>query len=114
MKLENVQTGDTLIKNGRYRADSNTVKVDRVTKTQIIIGEFRFRKSDGCRVGRTQWNRTYLSIPREGEIDKIREAHFRQRLINAIGEACHINLLREMPLEKLQQLKAILERQCTT
>ncbi len=111
--LENVQVGDTLILNGRGRAsDAHIVKVDRLTKTQIIINSNRFRKFDGRVVGGGSiWNSLSVTIPREGEIKKIQEARLRLQLEHSINDACQIQLVRKMSLDTLQQLSKILENQ---
>lgn len=110
MNLESVQLGDQLIWHGRHPADSKVVRVDRTTKTQIIAGNNRFRKSDGYTVGnRGIWNNVTVTIPKEGEIEKIQEARLHQQLIYDINGACQIGRLRTMSLEKLQQLNALLE-----
>lgn len=106
--LENVQAGDTLIWHGRGLADSRVVKVDRTTKTQIIIGGNRFRKADGRTVGESSWHSASVSIPREGEIERIREARLHQKLVYKINDECGINKLRDMSLEQLKQLDEVL------
>jgi hypothetical protein len=108
MKLENVQVGDTLIWNGRHFADSQVVKVDRLTKTQVVIDDYRYRKSDGRRVGASAWDSTWVSMPKEGEIDKIRMARLHRKLVNSIDDACQVNKLRAMSLEQLKQLNSLL------
>ncbi len=107
--LENVQVGDTLIWNGRHVADSRVVTVDRLTKTQIIIGDSRYRKSDGRTVGGSGWNSVSVTIPEKGEIEKIREARLHRQLMYEINGACQIGQLRILSLEKLQQLNSLLE-----
>ncbi len=110
MNLENVQVGDTLIWNGRHLADSRIVKVTRLTKTQIIIGTNRYRKSDGKTVGGgSVWSSNNVRIPEDGEIEKIREAQLHQKLVNQIDDACQINKLRDMPLCTLQEINEVLE-----
>ena len=108
MNLENVQVGDTLIWNGRHLADSRVVEVTRLTKTQIIIGEQRFRKVNGRAVG-ASYHITRVTIPEEGEIEKIQEARLRRQLMYDINGACQIGKLRILSLEQLQQLNALLE-----
>lgn len=109
MNLENVQVGDTLIWNARLLADSRVVTVTRLTKTQIIINECKFRKSDGRSVSGSVWSFVNLTIPKEGEIEKIQEAHLRRKLVSKIDNACQIGKLRVMSLKQLQQINALLE-----
>lgn len=110
MNLESVQVGDTLIWHGRHYSDSRVVKVDRLTKTQIVIDLSKFRKSDGYNVGdKNVWSKARVTIPKEGEIKKIQEARLHQKLIYAVNGACQIDKLRDMTLEQLQQLNTLLE-----
>ncbi len=107
--LENVQVGDTLILSGRHT--SRAVKVDRLTKTQIVIDLNKFRKSDGQIVGGSDWFILSVTIPEEGEIKKIQEARIRLNLEHYINDACQIQLVRKMSLDTLQRLDKILEGQ---
>ena len=107
--LENVQVGDTLIWNGRGLAGSKVVTVDRLTKTQIIIGDNRYRKSGGRRVGSDPWNSSNVTIPKESEIEKIHLARRHRELVNRVNDACHINKLRAMSLDTLRKLNKVLE-----
>ncbi len=110
MNLENVQVGDTLILGLRRVVDSQIVTVDRLTKTQIIVNGKRYRKSNGYSVGKNIcWGAARLMIPKEGEIEEIREARLHRKLVNDVDDACHINKLRAMSLEQLRQLNALLE-----
>ena len=54
-------------------------KVDRVTKSQIIINNVRFRRDNGCRCG-DKWCIQRIVVPTEMEIEEIR----RDKLIAAI------------------------------
>ena len=112
MNLESVQVGDQLIWNDRQIADSQIVKVTRLTKTQIIIGTNRYRKSNGQTVGGGSiWNTIHVTIPKEGEIEKIQEAQFHRKLVNQIDVECRYNKLRKMSLDTLRKLNEVLENQ---
>lgn len=75
--ISDLQAGDlvTVISNNRKLL----TKVDRVTKSQIIINNVRFRRDNGCRCGDT-WCTQRIDIPTEMEIEEIR----RDKLIAAI------------------------------
>lgn len=56
MSLENVQAGDVLIRCYNCHT-TDIVTVTRVTRTQIVIDDYKYRKSDGRRVGnRDPWD----------------------------------------------------------
>ena len=109
MNLESIKVGDTLILKGQHPEDSREVQVARLTKTQVMVGGNRFRKSNGQLVGGSYWDSPSLTIPRKGEIEKIQEARLHHQLVLEINNACLNSQLRAMPMEKLQQLSAFLE-----
>lgn len=58
MSLEEVQAGDYLRVNDRLGIGFSLSKVIRVTKTQVICGNARYRKN-GSVVGGDTWSRVY-------------------------------------------------------
>ena len=60
-------------------------KVDKVTKTQIIIDNARFRRDSGWQCGSDRWNIRRISVPTEKEISDIKEENLRKKLIYAIS-----------------------------
>jgi len=71
MNLENVQAGDTLICSMSPGYRPTAVVVDRVTKTQIIVGTLRFRKCTGLLVIPRQY-RAQIRLPFAGELKKLK------------------------------------------
>jgi hypothetical protein len=108
MSLENVQPGDTLIVHG-LRTPRQFTTVERTTKTQIVTDHRKFRKADGRLIGGDIWSSSNVEVPKPGEIEEIRAEQLQRRLVNQVDDACKINLLREMSLEKLQKLYNVLE-----
>lgn len=73
--LENVKVGDVVILHaGSYKATAN--KVRKVTATMIHVGNERYRKKDGVLVGAGPWNLRWITIPKEGEIEELKEQEF--------------------------------------
>ena len=60
-------------------------KVDKVTKTQIIVNNARFRRDSGCQFGSYRWNGRRISVPTEKEISDIKEENLRKELLYAIS-----------------------------
>lgn len=60
-------------------------KIDKVTKTQIIIGNARFRRDSGWQCGSDRWNVRRIYVPTEKEISDIKEENLRKTLIYAIS-----------------------------
>lgn len=82
-ELKNLFAGDEVLVIGRsYR---RIAKVDKVTKTQIIIDNTRFRRDSGWQYGGDRWNRESISIPTEKEISEVKEENLRKTLVYAIS-----------------------------
>ena len=60
-------------------------KIDKVTKTQIIVDNVRFRRDSGWQCGSDIWDRKSISVPTEKEISDVKEENFRKKLIYAIS-----------------------------
>lgn len=79
--LSTLKTGDMIIVH--KIAEAYTSVVTRLTKTQIKVRAFNFfgqafeesyRQTDGMQVGGTQkWHKSFITIPKEGEIEKLTE-----------------------------------------
>lgn len=60
-------------------------KIDKVTKTQIVVDNVRYRRNSGWQCGGDRWNVKSISVPTEKEISDIKEENFRKKLIYAIS-----------------------------
>jgi hypothetical protein len=70
--FENVKVGDLLI--SHHRHTKSVVKVERVTPAQLVVtGGKRFRKKDGYGIGGDSFYYSYITIPKEGEVESIRQ-----------------------------------------
>lgn len=82
-ELKDLVAGDDVLVTGMsYR---RIVKIDKVTKTQIIVNNARFRRDSGWQYGGDSWNRKRISVPTEKEISDVKEENFRKKLIYAIS-----------------------------
>lgn len=73
---------DVLVKGMSYK---RIAKVDKVTKTQIVVDNARFKRDSGWQCGSGIWNRRRVSVPTEKEISDIKEENFRKKLIYVIS-----------------------------
>jgi hypothetical protein len=109
MSLENVKAGDTLIQDASSR---NIVKVDRTTKTQIVlVGGSKYRKDTGWSVGSSGssiWHRVTVRIPKEGELEEVRNEKLHARFVNAIDTDTQHKWLKNMSLDQLRRLHTLL------
>ena len=82
-ELKDLVVGDDVLITSRYYR--RIAKVDKVTKTQIIVNNARFRRDSGWQSGSDRWNVRRISVPTEKEISDIKEENFRKKLIYAIS-----------------------------
>nr|DAU90016.1 MAG TPA: hypothetical protein [Caudoviricetes sp.] len=82
-ELKDLVVGDDVLIIGRsYR---RIAKIDKVTKTQIVVDNARFRRDSGWQCGRDRWNVRSISVPTEKEISDVKEENLRKTLIYAIS-----------------------------
>ena len=74
-------------------------KVERLTKTLIIVNGIKFRRSDGIRVADT-YGYCDIKVASEDEIKKVEEEADRLRLAKNLREYNYYSL----PLEKLKKI----------
>ena len=60
-------------------------KIDKVTKTQIVVNNARFRRDSGWQCGGDSWSRKSISVPTEKEISDVKEENLRKTLIYSIS-----------------------------
>lgn len=77
-ELKDLIAGDAVLVTGRYHR--HIAKVDKVTKTQIIANNARFRRDSGWQCGGDRWNVKSISVPTEKEISDIKEENLRKTL----------------------------------
>ena len=82
-ELKDLVAGDDVLVRGMHHR--RIAKVDKVTKTQIIIDNARFRRDSGWQCGSNNWDVRSISVPTEKEITEIKEETFRKKLIFAIS-----------------------------
>lgn len=82
-ELKDLVAGDEVLVTGTFHRC--IAKVDKVTKTQIIIDNARFRRDSGWQCGSDRWNVRIISVPTEKEISDIKEENFRKELLYTIS-----------------------------
>ena len=82
-ELKDLVVGDEVLVTGTF--NRRIAKVDKVTKTQIVIDNARFRRDSGWQCGSDRWNVRRISVPTEKEISDVKEENLRKILINTIS-----------------------------
>ena len=102
-ELKDLQVGDDVLVTGTlYR---RIFKVDKVTKTQIIACNTRFRRDSGWQCGGDRWNVRRISVPTEKEITEIKEETLRKKLIFAISSSD----FKHLSIAELEQVYNIIK-----
>lgn len=82
-ELKDLVAGDDVLVAGS--SCRRITKIDKVTKTQIVVNNARFRRDSGWQCGSDRWNVRRISVPTEKEISDIKEENLRKTLIYAIS-----------------------------
>ena len=82
-ELKDLVVGDEVLVTGTF--NRRIAKVDKVTKTQIVIDNTRFRRDSGWQCDSDRWNVRRISVPTEKEISDVKEENLRKILINTIS-----------------------------
>lgn len=82
-ELKDLVAGDDVLIISRYCR--RIAKVDKVTKTQIIANNARFRRDSGWQCVSDSWDRKIISVPTEKEISDAKEENFRKELLYTIS-----------------------------
>lgn len=102
--LSSVKEGDSLIFRSRHYPEGMVVTVSRTTKTQIVCGNRRFRRSDGHRVGSDgAWVWMRVSIPQEGEVETVRQRAEVRVVLDRMSELS----VSDVTYEQAQKIKEI-------
>ena len=82
-ELKDLVAGDEVLVTSRYYR--RIAKVDKVTKTQIVANNARFRRNSGWQCGSDSWDRKSISVPTEKEISDVKEENLRKKFIHTIS-----------------------------
>ena len=82
-ELKDLVAGDEVLVTGM--SHRHIANVDKVTKTQIVVNNARFRRDSGWQCGSDRWNVRRISVPTEKEISDIKEEILRKILFYAIS-----------------------------
>ena len=96
--FKSLKAGDKVIINSSFY-DDRVETIDRITNTQIVIGNSKFKRTNGWQIGDNIWSKTRLSI---GTPEKIAEIEHKQRM-NAIRSYVtkHLNEFNDAQLEAM-------------
>lgn len=99
--LENIKVGDKVIVVKRYTR--HVRKVKRLTKTQIVVDDDKFRKSDGKSVNNYGWFSPFIRKATQELISEVEEEEKRTKLLYEVYHT-DWNKLRTDKLEEVYKL----------
>ena len=104
--LSSLKVGDEVI---LYGCNSKRIStIDKITKTEIVIGNLKFRKSDGMQVGHSMWsNYSCIAIATKERVEKMERERYIRNMRNYI-ERC-LNRFNDKQLESICQLADTIE-----
>jgi hypothetical protein len=107
MNLEKLQVGDKVfITSAGFKQQLATV--DRLTATQVVVGNSKYSKGTGKLVGGSGgWCCQRIYPATEQQIAEYQEERLRKRLINSIISACEYNKLEQLGTDKLKEIVKI-------
>lgn len=102
-ELKDLIAGDEVLVVGR--SCRCIAKIDKVTKTQIVVNNARFRRDSGWQCGGDSWSRKSISVPTEKEISDVKEENLRKDLIYVISSSD----FERLSTDKLKQVYNIVK-----
>ena len=84
-EIENLKVGDLVVVKGNITDIKTLSKIDRVTKTLIVIGYRRFRRSDGQLVGRDDWHYANIRPATDEDIERINKDREKRELVKHLN-----------------------------
>lgn len=103
--LSELKEGDDVIvvsSSGGIRKKVATVT--RTTKTQIIVGNSRYRKNNGYIIGSSCWCREYLMKPTPELIETLNAEEIKIRYVNFLKNVVDWGILDIEKLKKIYQI----------
>lgn len=82
-ELKDLVVGDDVLVTSMWHR--RIAKIDKVTKTQIVVDNTRFRRDSGWQCGSDSWDRKIISVPTEKDISDVKEENLRKTLIYTIS-----------------------------
>lgn len=102
-ELKDLQVGDEVVI--RQRLTNVLAKIDKITKTQIVIERDRFNKITGRQIGGVDWCTKFIHIPTSEERAKL----YKDMLINRIKYIVDSSKFSNLSTDKLKQVYNIIK-----
>lgn len=104
MELKDLKAGDKVIIYNRWNERIGTI--DKVTKTQIIVNGYKYRRENGSQINGDTWTPSRIAVYNEEEANRIRK----NQLMNNMKRYIENFTLEELSYEELVQICNILKK----
>ena len=105
-EFEDLKVGDLVVMHASY-CDNHLMKVERVTKSQIVVGGTHYWKKDGLLVGRGNWSHGYIRRATEKDIEFFNRVKQKNELLTFIRKVAWCNL----SLDSLQTICDVVKKE---
>jgi len=107
--LKSVKPGDeVIVSGGGPMSRSRVKKVERLTKTQIVLDNgMKYRIGGGCEVGDDSWRSTFLRESTPESINKIKREDMHGHITDRLSDM----KWREKSLEELSEIWSLIKKQ---
>lgn len=92
--LKDVKVGDTLMYGQSY--NRRMVVVERLTDTQIICGNVRFRKHDGKKIASNGWDASFARVPNDADLQELRFKELQQWFVRVAVTQANKHLFEQL------------------
>ena len=106
------EVGQLVVVDGSRFCPTRAAKIDRISKTMIFVGNDRFNKTTGLKVGSDAWNSSWIKTATPERLEEIRRASHRRKLLGKIQGV----IWKHSSTEVLERVCEILENNslCST
>lgn len=104
MELKDLKAGDKVIIRNRWNDRIGTI--ERVTKTQIIVNGYKFRRENGSQINGDTWTPFRIAVYNEEEANQIMKSQAMNKM------RCYIKdfTLENLSYDELEQICNILKK----
>lgn len=104
MELKDLKAGDKVIIRNRWNNRIGTI--ERVTKTQIIVNGYKFRRENGSQINGDSWTPSRIEVLTEEELQRIKT----QNAKNMMKRYIQNFVFDDLSYEQIEQVYNILKK----
>jgi hypothetical protein len=106
--MKNIKVGDIVIHSYGFNSQ-RLLKVTKLTATQVVCGDSRFRRVGGSAVGGAAFHTSFIVPVAPGDVEKVLREAKQRKLANLIRTRCKESGLQSLGVETLEKIVALLD-----